>query len=107
MLTDAVVWKFPASSIDDESQILTLDLPKGARVLTFDMDGMGELCAWAEIPGLVAKEVDMTPKESHRYLVVPTGAEFEYEGEYVTTVFIHAHPILMMTLVFHIYKLRD
>jgi hypothetical protein len=63
-----LVYKYPVGALDG-----TIDVPRGARLLSADLDPDGQLCVWAQFDPLEAG-AEMEPRS---VLVVATGRGFE------------------------------
>lgn len=99
-MSKSVIWKFSVATTTEDGAF-SLKMPEDAKILRFDYDGIGNLCAWAEIPDV--SRTKMMPKR--RFRIIATGQEFEPEGTYIDTVFQRRSSPLIPTLVAHVYQI--
>src|SRR3954470_22457988 len=102
MTPRSVVWKFAVPPPGPDGNFV-IQLPKDAKVLTFDYDGRGTLCTWAEIP--IPDDMKMTPLRCFR--IVMTGQEFEFQGNYISTNFQRPDQPWLPTIVGHVYEIES
>lgn len=118
--TRRTVWKYPFSLLQDEFR---LEMPKGARVLHVDIQGIGggtghpQPCMWVEVD--LNNAADESTYETKTFRIVGTGHPFEdvelvpvdkEEASYKAWVdtkwheYVGTFQMLGGTLVWHLYE---
>ncbi len=97
------VWKFPLSAPEPARGGIAnveADMPIDAEIvrLAFDPNDRETVCVWAVVDPNYATE-------RRAFIVVPTGAEWDDDREYVGT--IESPPIGGMVLVFHVFEVES
>jgi hypothetical protein len=85
---NTAIWKFPITGTDE----FTLDMPKGAKVLTVQMQH-DVVTIWAEVD--IKAEI-----VTYDFAVFPTGVPFNPEY----TEYIGTFQLMGGVLVFHLYR---
>lgn len=93
-----VVWKYELKPNEGDSLLVTLLMPKGAQVLTVQMQG-----ATPQIWALVDPNA---PKEVREFQVVGTGHTFEPRAclKYLGTFQLENGAFMSPTFVFHVFE---
>ena len=67
------IWKY---EIEPDLVNQVYDMPAGAVILSFGLDGQGTMCFWARVD-------DEAPKENHVVACVGTGWPIDHNASYV------------------------
>lgn len=81
-----------------QTQTFTLSLPKGARILSLQLQ-RGIPVMWATV------ETDL-PMEDRKFLIVETGEEIP-KDLFVVSDYIGTYQMEHETLVFHLFEIQD